>query len=210
MERVAFSGLFVLFLAFTAKDLFFKDSESSDSRTENDESLLTKKKEIPMTTFRHMSSGPTLKVLYCYSWGYRRVFEEYSAILREKYPQLALIGDNFPPPAYKLHLAHFLGIAKLVVILLVLANINPFSYFGIATPTLWLWLTQHKIYGCLMTFFISNMIEGQLISTGAFEISLNDVPVWSKLETGRIPSPPELFQIIDSHQKMQPTSFTEF
>lgn len=39
----------------------------------------------------------------------------------------------------------------------------------------------------------------QLISSGAFEISLNDVPVWSKLETGRIPAPQELFQIIDSH-----------
>lgn len=39
----------------------------------------------------------------------------------------------------------------------------------------------------------------QLISSGAFEISINDIPVWSKLETGRIPSPQELFQIIDSH-----------
>lgn len=26
-----------------------------------------------------------------------------------------------------------------------------------------------------------------------------DVPVWSKLETGRIPRPLELFQIIDFH-----------
>ena len=39
----------------------------------------------------------------------------------------------------------------------------------------------------------------QLISTGAFEISLNDMPVWSKIESGRIPQPGELFQIIDNH-----------
>lgn len=39
----------------------------------------------------------------------------------------------------------------------------------------------------------------QLIASGAFEITLNDVPVWSKLQTGRIPAPQELFQIIDSH-----------
>lgn len=38
----------------------------------------------------------------------------------------------------------------------------------------------------------------QLVSSGAFEISLNDVPVWSKLQTGRIPAPQELFQIIDN------------
>lgn len=30
-----------------------------------------------------------------------------------------------------------------------------------------------------------------------------DVPVWSKLETGRIPQPLELYQIIDTHLNMQ-------
>lgn len=29
------------------------------------------------------------------------------------------------------------------------------------------------------------------------------MPVWSKLETGRIPQPPELFQIIDNHLGLQ-------
>lgn len=56
-----------------------------------------------------------------------------------------------------------------------------------------------------MLFFLTNIFEGQLISSGAFEIFLNDVPVWSKLETGRIPQPAELFQIIDNHMR-----FTEF
>lgn len=32
-----------------------------------------------------------------------------------------------------------------------------------------------------------------------FKHNFSDVPVWSKLETGRIPQPPELFQIIDNH-----------
>ena len=73
-----------------------------------------------------------------------------------------------------------------------------------------------------MTFFLCNAVEGQLISTGAFEITLNgeilfhifcyllyllflfvpDVPLWSKLETGRVPQPPELFQMIDNHLNM--------
>ncbi|KAI1289344.1 putative thioredoxin reductase-like selenoprotein T protein [Halotydeus destructor] len=70
---------------------------------------------------------------------------------------------------------------------------------GLDTPPAWRWLTSHKVYGCLMAFFIGNMIEGQLISTGAFEISYNGVTVWSKLRSGRIPSPPELFKIIDGH-----------
>jgi len=54
----------------------------------------------------------------------------------------------------------------------------------------------------MMIFFVSNAIETQLISTGAFEVSVDNMPVWSKLEAGRIPQPPELFQIIDNHFKM--------
>ncbi|XP_076304417.1 selenoprotein T isoform X1 [Tachypleus tridentatus] len=67
------------------------------------------------------------------------------------------------------------------------------------TPPFYSWMMQNKMYACLMSFFLGNTIEGQLLSTGAFEISFNGVPVWSKLESGRIPSPPELFQIIDNH-----------
>jgi selT/selW/selH-like putative selenoprotein len=73
---------------------------------------------------------------------------------------------------------------------------------GQAAPSWFTWLVNNKLYGCLMIFFISNAFETQLISTGAFEISLNNMPVWSKLESGRIPQPPELFQIIDNHFKM--------
>lgn len=48
------------------------------------------------------------------------------------------------------------------------------------------------------------MIEGQLISTGAFEVSLNDMPIWSKLESGRLPNPNELHQIIENQLKFSP------
>lgn len=30
-----------------------------------------------------------------------------------------------------------------------------------------------QIYACMMVFFLSNMIENQLMSTGAFEITFN-------------------------------------
>lgn len=72
------------------------------------------------------------------------------------------------------------------------------------TPGFVTWAQENKIYACLMIFFISNAVEGQLISTGAFEVSFNDVPVWSKLETGRIPQPGEMFQIIENQMKFKP------
>lgn len=178
------------------------------------------------------------------SWGYRKVFEQYATILQQKYPYLAIEGDNYPPPFLRQKMAHLLvnlffgdslkqwlifhfvlqGILKILLILLVVSGTNIFQHLGVQTPSVWEWTQQNKFYACLMTFFLCNAIEGQLISTGAFEILLNgkivlwlavqtmllnfeccsltDVPLWSKLETGRIPQPPELFQMIDNHLNM--------
>jgi len=60
-----------------------------------------------------------------------------------------------------------------------------------------MWFLNNKIYGCLLAFFLSGMVETQLISTGAFEIYLNQEQVWSKIETGRVPDIHELFSLID-------------
>ena len=65
--------------------------------------------------------------------------------------------------------------AKLLFIMLILGGINIFAYLGIETPSFWEWMQANKLYACLMTFFLCNMIEGQLISTGAFEIYLNGI-----------------------------------
>lgn len=51
------------------------------------------------------------------------------------------------------------------------------------------------------------LITHLIIFPGAFEIIFNDVPVWSKLETGRIPQPPELFQIIENQLRFQAKRF---
>jgi hypothetical protein len=53
---------------------------------------------------------------------------------------------------------------------------NPFDYIGLGGGyclTLWTWLQTNKIYGSMMIFFLSNFLENQLVSTGAFEIYFN-------------------------------------
>merc|ERR1711892_950641 len=71
------------------------------------------------------------------------------------------------------------------------------SYLG-PCPSFVHWMIENKLYSCLMTFFLANMVETQLISTGAFEVSLGGQMVWSKLEEGRIPQPQELLSKMDS------------
>lgn len=93
----------------------------------------------------------------------------------------------------------------MLAIVCILGGVNIFDYFNMQQPSWWQWCVENKIYSCMMLFFLCNLIEGQLMQSGAFEISLNDVPIWSKLESGRFPQPPELFQIIDSHTQFMDT-----
>lgn len=123
--------------------------------------------------------------------------------MHERFPELSIEGDNYPPPPTRSAIAQFLSVFKLVVIVMIVSGQNPFTLLNMDTPSVFTWAQENKIYACLMIFFISNAIEGQMISTGAFEVSFNDVPVWSKLETGRIPQPGEMFQIIENQMKFK-------
>jgi selT/selW/selH-like putative selenoprotein len=182
--------LFVFFALFTIKDLLIQSEPDA--------------KEIPIT--RMVSStfiGPTLKFLYCFSCGYQKAYQDYENIIHEKYPEITVEGEHYNPPGYNMFLAKALGIGKLLVIVCILSGVNIFGSFGSVEPSWWKWCVENKVYSCLMMFFMCNILEGHLVSTGAFEIFFNDVPVWSKLETGRIPQPPELFQIIDNQLQFQ-------
>lgn len=226
-DKMVVMSIMFIALTLTFRDLLFNSAAASDgsgdepndeppaspsshheSHISNDDdddqssswfsSSPEKAKKIPHTHLSHLQTGPTMKFLYCYSCGYKRAFEDYAAIIREKYPDMNIIGDNFPPSTMNRILVQVISMLKIGVIFMILANVNPFSLLGQQTPGVWSWLSSSKIYGCLITFFICNTIEGTLISSGAFEIYYNDVPIWSKIETGRIPQPAELFQIIDN------------
>lgn len=134
------------------------------------------------------------------------MFEQFAHAIQQKYPDLKIEGDHYPPPPTNQIIVNIISVAKIVLIILVVSGQNPFAMLGIETPAIYTWAITNKIYACMMLFFISNAIEGQLISTGAFEVTFNDVPIWSKLETGRIPAPQEMFQIIENHMRFNPAS----
>uniref|UniRef100_A0A8C9S2H7 Selenoprotein T n=1 Tax=Scleropages formosus TaxID=113540 RepID=A0A8C9S2H7_SCLFO len=150
------------------------------------------------------ATGPLLKfqIWWVAAGGYRRVFEEYTRVLNQRYPDIRIEGENYLPlPVYR-YIASFLSIFKFAVIGLIILGKDPFGFFGMQAPGLWVWGQENKIYACMMVFFLSNMIENQCMSTGAFEITFNDVPVWSKLQSGHLPSMQQLVQILDNEMKM--------
>lgn len=130
------------------------------------------------------------------------MFEEYMRVISQRYPDIRIEGENYlPQPVYS-HIASFLSIFKIILIGLIVVGKDPFALFGIQAPGLWIWGQENKVYACMMVFFLSNMIENQCMSTGAFEVTFNDVPVWSKLESGHLPSLQQLVQILDNEMKL--------
>ena len=102
---------------------------------------------------------------------------------------------------------------KMALLICLLLSQNPFSILNLPTPAVYRWALENKMYACLMIFFLSNSIETSLISTGAFEISMNDVPLWSKLETGRLPAANEFVQMLQTFtagSEFKPTNLPNF
>nr|QLJ82962.1 Selenoprotein T [Reticulitermes chinensis] len=135
--------------------------------------------------------------------GYQKAYQNYGNILREAYPEITVEGVHYSPPGYMTFLARTLGFGKLLIIVCIMSGVNIFGSIGCVEPSWWKWCVENKIYSCVLMFYMCNALEGHLLATGAFEIYFNDVPVWSKLETGRMPQPLELVQIIDNHLQFQ-------
>uniref|UniRef100_G1T6A0 Selenoprotein T n=1 Tax=Oryctolagus cuniculus TaxID=9986 RepID=G1T6A0_RABIT len=101
-------------------------------------------------------------------------------VISQRYPDIRIEGENYlPQPIYR-HIASFLSVFKLVLIGLIIVGKDPFAFFGMQAPSIWQWGQENKVYACMMVFFLSNMIENQCMSTGAFEITLNDIKGFCK------------------------------
>jgi selT/selW/selH-like putative selenoprotein len=139
-----------------------------------------------------------LKLNFFQFFRYRNVFEQFSQLVRTHYPGVEVVGENYPPPPAKALIARILSVVKMALLACLLLGQNPFALFNIPTPAVYSWALQNKMYACLMVFFFSNSIESHLVSTGAFEIYFNDVPLWSKLQTSRLPSANEFVQMLQT------------
>lgn len=139
------------------------------------------------------------------------MFQEYSRAISQLYPDIRIEGENYPPTPFNRCAGNLISYLKLLSILLIVSGQNPFVLLGLDTPRAWTWSQDNKIFSCLMAFFLCNMMETHFLSTGAFEVTLNDVPLWSKLQSGYVPNIQEIFQILDNHLKMNqvdPMSFS--
>jgi len=53
-------------------------------------------------------------------------------------------------------------------------------------------LVEEHPMGAFGLVFFCNVLSGNLLNSGAFEVEYNGTPIWSKIETGRFPDMLEL------------------
>jgi hypothetical protein len=74
---------------------------------------------------------------------------------------------------FNMYISKILVVAKYLLMALIGSSFDLFGFLGMAPPIFWQWATENKMFAIMMTFFFSNMLEAQLVSSGAFEITLN-------------------------------------
>ena len=102
------------------------------------------------------------------------MFEQYSHALAEELPHLHLEGANYPPPYINNLLSNVLFYVRMVLIGLIIGGPGVLQSLGIQhPPSIYMWTQENKLTAIILLFIIGGQIEGQLLSTGAFEVYLN-------------------------------------
>jgi len=110
-------------------------------------------------------------------------------MLQREFPRMQFSGGVFNPGDLRVAAAQ-------------LMQMSFFGGLGLLTlgkgllPERWQEALAQNQLAAFGGLFVMNMLAGQLVNTGAFEISYDGTPVWSKLETGRFPQPAELIEAV--------------
>ncbi|GLD68803.1 selenoprotein T2-like protein [Lates japonicus] len=168
----------LVFTALTARDVYLGRSSLQRGHPPADSPELSPADTEPgKPTKSSLYTGPVLRFQYC------KLFQDYSHTINKLYPDIRIEGENYPPTPFNRCVGNLISYLKLLSILLIVSGQNPFLLLGLHTPRAWTWSQDNKIFSCIMAFFLCNMMETHFLSTGAFEVTLNDVPVWSKLQS---------------------------
>eukprot|EP01041_Mallomonas_annulata_P007459 gene7459-15258_t len=130
-----------------------------------------------------------------------RNFMELKAFLESRYPKLEnnIRGENYPVPFP----ANVIGIVTTYLwwigMGLFISGDAVLDTLGIPHPAIYNKMKDNKAV-VLMALFMASTIGSNMTKTGAFEIILDGEVLFSRLETGRMPTIDEIIQILNSKE----------
>mmetsp|Transcript_14288 Transcript_14288/g.34826 ORF Transcript_14288/g.34826 Transcript_14288/m.34826 type:complete len:116 (+) Transcript_14288:153-500(+) len=111
-------------------------------------------------------------------------------------------GAIYPPTYLNQLLSQLCFYALFGIIALMFVGDNLFKSFEFPLGARLVEHMKTNFYATMMVAFFLNMAAQQLVATGAFEISIDDELVFSKLDTGRLPSLDLLHGLAEKYSDM--------
>lgn len=114
------------------------------------------------------------------------------ARLQYSFPDLEVEGAYKEPEEPIPTLAGLVQVGYITIMLLIVFGDHVFGAIGIEVPQLIRQAQNSQMWSMFMVYYFGNFITTNMMNTGAFEITFDGVSVWSKIESGRLPSWDEL------------------
>lgn len=119
-------------------------------------------------------------------------FRQLKQFLEENFPELngRVQGELYAPPSYAVLLERIVSSVQIFAMLCIFLgdsvwNMVPFVQ---GPPEFYFQLKQNPMAGIGLVFFVLPSVARSIGTTGAFEVIVDDVVIFSKLEQGRMPS----------------------
>ncbi|KAK9908239.1 hypothetical protein WJX75_004669 [Coccomyxa subellipsoidea] len=118
---------------------------------------------------------------------------------------MEVLGSAYPVPPYKAFMSKVVMVAQYGTIGALLGGEQLFAALGVPVPELYQQYKDKKTGIVMGVWLLGNALQNQLISTGAFEVFYDGERVFSKLESGRVPSLDELIDLLEGAMGLPPT-----
>lgn len=70
---------------------------------------------------------------------------QYEHFLKDNFPDLQVVGENYPPSPLRLQLNRMVSVVKIIVVGSIIAGPAVFGTFGRDPPTWFLWTQENKV-----------------------------------------------------------------
>jgi len=109
-------------------------------------------------------------------------------------------GEEYPPSSTNQLLSTLLGVAQIVVVVLITFGETIFQKLEMPIPPIVAQMQENKLMVGIGSFLLGNMIRGQLLATGAFEVFFDGELVFSKLQTGQMIDESMMVSLLQSYK----------
>lgn len=143
----------------------------------------------PTSTDFDSSNSKTVRILYCASWSYGNIYQQFRAQIRRMYPNTEVYGSEYPLGPTKKIISTVLTYTQYGFIgLMMFGGRIP----AVAEHPLYLRVQQNRWMYFIGAYLLTNTAQKFLTQSGAFEVYINDELVFSKLTQNRMPTIQEI------------------